>query len=85
MSLAGLLVACSCLYSVQVFFVLLGLFIIYVFVMEWRLIRGLRRRIRRTLRATEYAKARGYHPGTLRMFSFPWSRKVAAGDQSEPD
>lgn len=68
-------IALSFLYSVRVFFVLLGLFIIYAFVMEWRLVRDHQRRVRETLCAAEYAKTRGYHPDTLRMFSFPWSRR----------
>jgi hypothetical protein len=85
LSLPLVLVVCSFLYSIRLFFVLFGLFIVYAFVMEWRLIRGLQRRARQTLCATEYAKARGYHPDTLRMFDFHWSGKVAAGDPSDPD
>jgi hypothetical protein len=75
--------AFSLLYSIRVFFVLLGLFIIYVSVMEWRLIRDQQRQVRQTLCATEYARARGYHPDSLRLFSLPWSRKATAGDPSE--
>jgi hypothetical protein len=56
------IVACSFLYSIRVFFVLLGLFTVYAFITEWRIIRGLQRRVRQTLCATEYAKARRYHP-----------------------
>jgi hypothetical protein len=84
-SLPLVIVACSFLYSGRVFFVLLGLFTIYAFIAEWRIIRGLQRRVRQTLCATEYAQARRYHPDTLRMFSFPWSRRAAAGDPPEFD
>lgn len=85
MSLPLVVVGFSLLYSVRVFAVLLGLFIGSAFVIEWRLIRDHQRRVRRTLCATEYAKARGYHPETLRMFSFPWFRKAPAGDPRQHD
>ena len=84
-SLPLVIVACSFLYSIRVFFVLLGLFTIYALIAEWRIIRGLQRRVRQTLCATEYAQARRYHPDTLRMFSFPWSRRAVAGDPCESD
>ena len=85
LSLPLFIVACSFVYSIRVFFVLLGLFTIYAFVTEWRIFRGLQRRVRQTLCATEYAQVRRYHPDILRMFSFPWSRRAVAGDPSESD
>lgn len=84
-SLPLFIVACSFLYSIRVFFVLLSLFTIYALIMEWRIIRGLQRRVRQRLCASQYGKARRYHPNTLRMFSFPWSRRAVAGDPSESD
>ncbi len=62
---------------------LVGLYIVYALLVPWLLGPGDRRRFRETLCATQYAKARGYQPETLRMFSFPWSTKAAAGDLSD--
>jgi len=36
--------------------------------------RIIRRKTREMLCSTEYAKSKGYKPGDLRMFKFPWSK-----------
>ena len=68
-------IICICfLYSVPLGLVLLGLFIIYAFLVPRRLLREHRQRDLQMLCATEYATAKGYRPESLRTFSFPWSR-----------
>ena len=68
------IVGCSFPFSINAFFVLLLLFIIYAFVIEWRLIHTRQQQVRQMLCETEYGKARGYHPHAFRLFSFPWSK-----------
>jgi hypothetical protein len=68
------LVVVSFFYSRLVGFVLLVPFIIYCLTVERHRIHAHQQRVREFLAATGFAKAHGYRPEMLRMFSFPWSR-----------
>jgi uncharacterized membrane protein len=72
---AGLIaVSFSFYHSVTLALVFLILLVLYELIFEGRRFRAQKKRIREMLCDTEYARSRGYHPETLKMFAFPWKK-----------
>jgi hypothetical protein len=76
--LFGALIIMTFLYAgpvaFPVAFLLLAAFISCIWTADRQRRRERQQQVREFLAATEYGRARGYRPETLRMFAFPWSR-----------
>ena len=68
------IVGASFAFSSRAGFTLLGLFAVYAVVFQRHWFREYQHQSRQMLCQTEHGRMKGYHPDTLRLFTFPWSR-----------